>query len=234
LLKGEPRRIERDLREGGKRKMESWTTSIFSALVAATLTLCIREFIEYLKSPRLKIDFERSKNEYPHIQNYFDESMVATSTTFRILYLRLVVSNKGNSTANDCEAKLELISTQRKTRYMKSLHWSKRDPRIYKTLDQIYSPINLNKNDEETVDILQLQYSHTSTDPEPRPNPHIETVSPSALWLYKDEEYYVKITIYARNTTSLPFYFKVKWNGTKEGFYTAFKKVRNFPKEHSS
>jgi hypothetical protein len=215
--------------------MEEWNISIFSALFAAILTLCIREFIEWLKSPRLRIDFERSKNEYPLIQDYNDESMIATvDTTFRIQYLRLVVSNKGNSTANDCEAKLELRPTKRKDRYIKSLHWSKRDPRIYESLDQIYSPISLNRNDEETVDILQLQYSHKSSEPEPRPNLHIDTVSPSALWLYKDEEYYIKITIYASNTTSQPFYFKVNWDGTVEGFSKAFKQVRNFPKEQTS
>jgi hypothetical protein len=210
----------------------SWGIPLLSAIGGAAVALIGRELIELFKSPRLIIDFERSENEYPLIQNYNDESVIASGITFRILYLRLVISNKGRSTANDCEAKLELISTQRKTRYRKSLHWSKRDPRIYKSLDLIYAPINLNRNDEETVDILQLQYSQGNTDPEPRPNPHIETVSPSTLWLYKDEEYYIKITIYARNTTSKPFYFKVEWDGTIQGFYKAFTKIKKFPKEH--
>jgi hypothetical protein len=220
--------------------LEIWVIPLFTALGGAAVALIGKEAIELYKRPRLLIDFEKSGQEYPFIQNYNDEYYSdegiksTTDITFRILYLRLIVSNKGHSTANDCEAKLELRSTQRKARYRKSLHWSKRDPRIYKSLDKIYAPINLNKNDEETVDILKLPYSHKSSDPEPRPYPHIETVSPSALWLYKDEEYYVKITIYASNTTSQPFYFRVNWNGTIDGFHKAFKKVRNFPKETAS
>lgn len=215
--------------------MDIWVIPLLTAIGGAAVALIGKEVIEFFKRPRLEIDFEKRGQEYPLIEDYNDESMIGgLDTTFRILYLRLVVSNKGNSTANDCEAKLELRPTKRKDQYIKSLHWSKRDPRIYETLDQVYSPINLNKNDEETIDILKLQYSHKSSEPEPKPHPYIETVSPSALWLYKDEEYYIKTTIYASNTTSQPFYFKVNWDGTVEGFSKAFKKVGNFPKETSS
>ncbi|GAI89175.1 unnamed protein product, partial [marine sediment metagenome] len=136
--------------------MDTWVIPLLTAIGGASVALIGKEVIELFKRPRLVVDFERSKSEYPLIQDYNDENMKAAGTSFRIEFLRLIVLNKGKTTAYDCEAKMELIETRRKTRYRKSLHWSKRDRRIYSTLDQVYSPINLNRNDEETVDILQL------------------------------------------------------------------------------
>ena len=214
--------------------MESWIINLLSAIGGAVIALIGRESIEWFKRPRLSIDFERSKDEYPLTVDYNDESLKAIGTSFRIVFLRLNVINKGKTTAYDCDAKMELIETRQKNRYRKSLHWSKRDQRIYQSLDQIYSPINLNRNDEETVDVLQLSYSYTNSDPQPIPNPHIETVSPGVLQLGRDIVFFIKVIIYARNTTSRPFYFKVNWDGTIEGFNKAFTKLRNIPKEYSS
>ncbi|MCJ7426601.1 MAG: hypothetical protein MUO17_05685 [Dehalococcoidales bacterium] len=210
----------------------TWWIPIISAFVGASIALIGKEIFEWYKRPRLVIDFERSKDEYPLIEDYNDESTKAAGTSFRIKFLRLIALNKGKTTAYDCDAKMELIETRRKTHYRKSLHWSKRDPRIYKSLDQIYSPINLNRNDEEPVDVLQLQYSSTTTDPQPRPHLYIETVSPAVLQLQSNMDFFIKVTIYARNTTSKPFYFKVNWDGTIEGFNKAFTKLNNIPKEY--
>lgn len=213
--------------------MESWVVPVLTAIGGAAVALIGRESIEWFKRPRLSIDFERSKDAYPLTADYNDESIKAAGTSFRIVFLRLNVRNKGQTTAYDCDAKMELIETRRKDHYRKSLHWSKRDPRLYDSLDQIYSPINLNRNDEETVDVLQLKYSYTNTDPQRRPSPDIETVSLGILQLQSNIDFFIKVTIYARNTTSKLFYFKVNWDGTIDGFNKAFTKLKNIPKEYS-
>lgn len=214
--------------------MPEFVKIFISAVLGAAIALIGRELLEWYRRPRLIIDFERTKNECPSIQDYNDTIMGENSGSFRIAFLRLNVFNKGKTAAYNCEAKMDLIATRPKNKYRKSLHWSKYEPAIYKSLDQIYSPININHDDNETVDVLRLNYVHTDSNPPKQvPNSCIETYSPGVLLLDSKVDFYAKVTIYARNTTSNPFYFKVNWDGTVTGFWKAFTKIRNIPIEHS-
>jgi hypothetical protein len=207
--------------------MSQLITIIISAFSGAAAVLICRELIAWYRRPRLVVDFERTKNEYPLTQNYNDAIMGGNGTSFRIIFLHLNVINKGKTTAYDCEAKMDLIATKSNNKSRAPLHWSKLSPAMYKSIEQLYTPINLNRNDNEIIDVLRLQYINLDSDPL-----HIETYSPSGFWLSSNQDYYVKVTVYARNTTSQPFCFKVNWDGTIQGFSKAFTKIRSIPMLH--
>ncbi len=204
--------------------MPQYVIIIISAFSGAVATLICKELIEWFRHPRLTVDFERTKNEYPLTQNYNEGIMGGSGISFRIIFLHLKVLNRGKTTAYNCEAKMDLIATRPNGNFRTSLHWSKLSPAIYKLPGQLFSPINLSRNDHETVDVFTLKYDNSDSAPT-----HIETYSPSGFYLYSNQDYYVKVTIYARNTTSNPFYFKVAWDGTIHGFSKAFTKIRSIP-----
>ena len=99
---------------------------------------------------------------------------------------------------------------------------------MYKSPEEIYAPINLNRGDNENVDAWLLQYTDYSNPPQ-----YMETYS-RVFQVLPNHDYYVTVTIYARNTTSTPFYFRVNWDGTIAGFSKAFTTLRNIPQEYVS
>ena len=119
-----------------------------------------------------------------------------------------------------------------------ALHWSRNDPALYSehwkiiqgqsdNVDKIYAPINLNINDEETVDVFSLPYSFSTmpdTDHSLRPSLTIESASLRQLVLLPNITYVCKVTVYASNTNPKSFNFKVNWDGGFEGFDKAFTK----------
>jgi hypothetical protein len=211
--------------------MVDWISVVFSGLGGAILALIGKETISCWRRPRLNVDFEKKGQEYPRIQVYNEDSLKSPGIYSPTAFLRLKVFNKGKTTAFDCEAKIELFIPKRNEYYKQPLHWARQYPLIYKSLDKIFSPITLNRNDDEIVDVLILKLSDKEPDPEPNPAVNIETYSPGVLLLQKNEEYYIKVIIYASNTTSKPFLFKVNWDGSFLGFYKAFTKIKKFPNE---
>jgi hypothetical protein len=204
---------------------------LLTAIIGAAVALVGKEIIAWWRRPKLIIDFESSVNEYPVIQDYNDMVIGGDGSSSRVIMLRLNVVNRGKTTAYDCEAKMDLVTPVRKSKYRQTLHWSKHHPAIYKSPEQIYSPINLNRNDSETLDTILLRYGTVDSDPK-KIQSHMETYSAGGLQLYGNEDYYIKVTIYARNTTSRSFNFRVNWNSTIEGFNPqAFMKIGSIPKE---
>jgi len=135
----------------------------------------------------------------------------------------------------DCEAKLEITAHGESNITSKvALHWSRRDPALYRdgnffgNAEKVFAPINLNIDDEETVDVLNLPYSFsTLPDTDHSPTPYgnqIESASLRQLVLQPNETYHGKVTVYASNITPKSFKFKVNWDGKVERFNKAFTK----------
>lgn len=201
--------------------MVDWASSIFSGLGGAILALIGKLVIDWRNNPRLTIDFERDQNGNIVTQDYNSMIMGKEASTSRYLFLHLLVANKGKNTAYDCDAKMELIATwPRFNVYSDIIHWSKRAPKIYKTPDQLFSPINLNPNDKETVDAIIVEDVDGH-----HPLPYMQTYS-EKLQLHSNHDFFVKVTIYARNATSKPLMFRVNWDGTVAGFNKAFTQVK--------
>jgi len=219
--------------------MPEWLISLMSVIVGAAIGITGTELVQFLKRPRLEIDFEERGKQKPYIPDYNDKTWHAASEyTYRIKYLRLIVRNIGKKPAVNCEAKLELLPDGVQDSANKvALHWSRNDPELYSKYEggilvsqdkeKIFAPISLNKDDEEIVDVFQLDY-HFSTKPETdhslKSKPYIETVSPRQLILQPNSVYDCKVTVYASNTNPKSFEFKVNWDGTMEGFNKAFTK----------
>ena len=123
----------------------------------------------------------------------------------------------------DCEGKIVIFKVGTNDVYRQSLHWARRDPAIFNNLDQVFSPVNLNRNDEEPLDIFVLKYF--LEDKELGPGACIESVSPRIIRLERNIKYNVGITVYTSNTVPKFFTFKLYWDGTLEGYNKAFSKA---------
>jgi hypothetical protein len=219
--------------------MPEWLISLISVIVGAAIGIGGTELVQFLKRPKLEIDFEKRGKQKPYIPDYNDETLSASGLTFRVRYLRLIIRNIGKTPALDCEPKLEIfVENENEPASKTILHWSRRDPALYsqygegRTLlsvepEKVYAQISLNLNDEETVDVFRLGYSFSTipnTDLTPRAYPQIESVSLRQLVVYPKSKYHCKVTVYASNTKPKSFEFKVNWDGTLDGFNKAFTK----------
>ena len=159
--------------------MDSWLINLLSAIGGAGIALLGKEFIEWLKRPRLEIDFEESKGEKPHIADFNDYISAATGgsgNTYRVKYLRLKVNNKRKLPAFNCEAKLEITHTDKHPVYSDSkiLHWARRHDLLYTTgldaktpvqdIEKSYSPVDINSNNFEFLEVLKIQYHYSVTE----------------------------------------------------------------------
>jgi hypothetical protein len=216
-----------------------WSNPIIAAILGAAVALIGREVVDWFKRPRLKIDFEEREGQKPYITDFNDEMGFASGLTFRVRYLRLRIRNNGRKPAMNCESKLEVVLKEAPNSIDKvALHWSRRNPALYSEYgeggvllsidnEKVFAPIDLNINDEETVDVFRLRYSFSTTpdtDRTPKIYPHIESVSLWQLQLQPNTTYNCKVTAYASNTIPKSFEFKVNWAGTLDGFNKAFTK----------
>lgn len=215
--------------------MPEWAIAILSALVV----LILREVYEWLRRPRFEIDFEERAGQKPHTPDYNDEGMQTAGDVHRIRYLRLKVRNKGKKPAMDCEAKLEVSVESGSEEINKvALHWSRRDPALYSTYqdgllsivnpEKVFAPISLNIDDEETVDVLSLRYYYSispNANHFPHFAPYIESTSLRQLQLSSNTTYSAIVSIYSSNAMPKSLKFRVKWDGTLEGFNKSFTKV---------
>ncbi|MCK4829699.1 hypothetical protein KA005_78975 [bacterium] len=221
--------------------MPEWLISLISVIVGAAIGIGGTELVQFLKRPRLEIDFEEKEKQKPYIPDFNDESVSASGITFRVRYLRLRIRNIGKKPATDCEPKLEIfIENEVEPASKTTLHWSRRDPALYSNYgeggallsvepEKVYAPISLNINDEETVDVFRLQYSFSTTpntDLTPRGYPHIESISLRQLVIQSNSSYHCKVTVYASNAIPKSFSFITCWDGTLKGFNKAFAEKR--------
>ncbi len=208
--------------------MPEWVIAILSALVA----LILREMYEWLRRPRLVIDFEKWIGIKPRIVDFsLGERVMDIESKAR--YLRLKVYNIGRKPALACEAKVAVFSEECEELAVQPLHWARRDPKLYKTLEQIYASIHLNPRDNELLDVLELNYDvdiNTKKPGDLSPGCCLETLSPYSIMLERDTTYQLEITVYASNAISKPFAFTVCWDGTLDGIESAFKKLKRIKK----
>ena len=198
--------------------MPEWVIPFLTAIGGAAIAITIRESIEWCRRPKLEINFEAWSGANPRLADFsLGEKVMGIMDRSR--YLRLLIHNTGRKLALDCEAKVVVCDKEDNDSAVQSLHWSRRDPRIYKTLDQIYAPIPLNPRDNELLDVLELNYQVDIDTNELMNLPEnrcIETISPYSIMLEKDKIYSLEVTIFASNATSKPFRFKIHWDGTIE------------------
>jgi hypothetical protein len=215
--------------------MPEWLISIISVIVGAAIGIGGTELVQWYNRPKLKIDFEDRQGQKPYIPDYHDETLQMAGYESKVKYLRLKVCNKGRKPVMGCEAKFEIVKITANdiesdiTSTKVALHWSRNDPLLYPqdSNDKVYSPINLNMNDEETVDVLKLSYSFSTapnTNHALHPNPFIESCSLRQLRLQANWIYQGKVTVYASNATPKSFDLITKWDGTTDGFNKAFTK----------
>jgi len=215
--------------------MPEWVIPLLTAIGGAAIALIGKELIEWYKRPRLEIDFEERQGQKPFIPDCAWEGMYGIGCMYRMKHFRLIVRNKGKKPAMDCEAKVSFSGTNEfKTNNTKvALHWSRRDPALYRQdtfldREKVYSPINLNINDEEPIEVLLLPYSF-STQPNadhdliPYGN-EIKSASFREMVLQPNATYRGIVTVYSSNTNPGFFTFNVKWDGTVERFEKAFTK----------
>jgi len=204
--------------------MNEWVIPLLSAIAGAGVAVGIRELVEWLRKPNLKIDFEEHEGQKPYILDLFLESVVTGAfEREKAKFLRLNVRNAGRKPAMNCEAKMVLLKNGSKEPLRLSLHWSRRDPATYKTLDEIYKPIHLNARDEEPVDLLMLHYCLREPLDYLREDSivtgkFITSMSPREYSFERNTAYRIQVTVYASNTISKPFNLKLYWDGTLEGF----------------
>ena len=202
--------------------MNNWLIALFSGIGGIIITLFVNWFIRWWGRPRLVIDFEQCDNQKPYILDLFIEH-IDLAQTMRSKFLRLIVRNIGRSPAINCEAKMVILKDGKSENFAPSMHWARRDPTLYNNEpNQIYAPIHLNRNDYEPLDIFSLSYR--PEEPELGPGVCIDSMSHRKFRLERGIIYFLKVTIYARNTVSKPFLFTLHWDGTLAGFDNAVSK----------
>ncbi len=198
----------------------AWVVPIIAAFLGAAVALIGRKLIEWYERPRFTIDFEEHDRQKPYTLDLIIGPQVSNQPS-KGKFLRLVVHNSGRKPAMDCEAKMVITKEESKETHTPVLHWARRDPIIYGTPERIYAPVHVNRADEEPLDLFRLPY-------EPgrpiAPGAHIESFSARPYEFERNVTYRIKVTVYASNTVSKPFAFKLHWDGTLEGFDKAFTK----------
>jgi hypothetical protein len=205
--------------------MPEWAIVLLSAVAGSVLTMLIRGVIEWWRRPRLKIDFEEVGGQKPYILDLSWESddAVPVGKTPRVKFIRLNVQNAGRKPALDCEAKLVIFECGKREPVVPIIHWSRRDYKVYKTLDQQYAPIHLNRSDDETLELLMLRYYAEET--ELLPGVVIMSRSHRIHSFRRNVTYLIQVTVYASNAVSNPFSLELRWDGTLDGFNKAVRKV---------
>ena len=216
--------------------MPEWLISLISVIVGAAIGIGGKELVQWCKRPKLEINFDifpdLDFNDYEaQARGYHGNQAV-----YKAKYLRLVVKNKGKSTALNCEAKLVLIINDNK--YSSPVHWSKRDPILHQRfengekvleLDKIFAPIDISRGNCETLELIKLPYWYSiapNADHSFKRDTDCISLPPplNHLLIFSDENYDFEVTIYANNANAESFKFHCKWDGTLEGFEKAFTK----------
>ncbi|MFC2066959.1 hypothetical protein ACFLUO_07960 [Chloroflexota bacterium] len=213
-----------------------WGLPFITAIGGAVLTLVARELLDWYKRPKLEINFEEREGVKHHIadvNDFIKAAIGGSGEVYRIKYLRFKVNNKGRRAAFNCEAKLEITSTDRHPAYSDSkiLHWARRHDLLHTTgldisnpiqdIEKIYSPVNLNRNDFELLEVLKMHYHYSGNKgipPDLRSQLTSASVEAIALTFTQDVEYTLKVSVYSHNANPASKSFRIKWDGTVVGF----------------
>lgn len=174
-----------------------WAVAIIAAIIGACLTIGLKELVDWLLRPRLVVGFEEGPlGSETYIHNLRIKNFIYSMGLFR----RLVVKNLGRKPAMNCEAKLTIFKGNLRESDTPILHWARKDPEIYLTPEQVFSPVHINSRDEEVLDFVELDYN-----PEERvipPGACIETVSANPYRFQRNTFYKLLITVFANNAVS--------------------------------
>lgn len=96
------------------------------------------------------------------------------------------------------------------------LHWVRRYPPIYKTLDEVYVPITINVKDQEYLDVVYI--TATQSVEIILTNIKVTTYSHRTVYIKSEKTYFFKVTIFSRNADPKSKTLRFQWNGTWEGF----------------
>jgi len=218
--------------------MPEWLISLISVVVGAAIGVGVKELVQWCKRPRLEIDFDKFPRADWNDYEARDAAYHGNQTDYKVKFLRLTVTNKGKSPALSCEARLVLKT--KLDSYTSPVHWTKRDPILYRRfengkkvleLDKIFVPIDISSKKSETLDVIRFPYwFHTAPNADhssKRDTQYISLVTPlDNLMLFLDDEYFIEVTVYAHNAKATNFEFRCKWDGTVEGFEKAFTKIK--------
>jgi len=198
--------------------------------IGGLLGFLLAQLQTHWRRPQLKIDFESYAGSKPYIHElrvfYPDEDEISGFPYEDYgLFLRLSISNRGQSPAINCEARVSVfkVSNGKKERepWSSTLHWSVRDPLIYKEPEQQYAPIHLNpKSPAEALDVLHLDYVDVMQAEEHsvKSHPLVYTCAMRPHALSPEQVYEIEVTVSANNTVAKPFRFRTRWDGTIEQF----------------
>lgn len=155
--------------------------------------------------PNLQIDFKEHNNKKPYVDQQSGTNAFYSPTS---KLLRLVVTNKGKSPANTCEAKLTWERNGVGQPFQVILHWVRRDPLVFEKIDDLFTPITVNAHDEEELDVLRLRSSMKE----------IESVSHRIANIEKDVKYKLKVTAFSASCPPTTRCFELLWDGTWDSF----------------
>lgn len=214
--------------------MNAWVIPLLTAIGGAGVALAGQQFFEWYRRPRLAIGFEESDDK-PTIADLNDVPLnPVAGYNYKAKCFRLRVRNVGRKPAIGCEAKLELWPAGKKPSIINRVvvRWARRDPILYRdgnsTVDnaeKIFAPLDLNIHDEELLSVFRLPYiisTRPGTGLSPSATSGIESESLWHLAPGSNGEYQCRVTVYSGTASPASFGFKVCWNGTLEGFDTAF------------
>ena len=215
--------------------MDSWVAGIAGALggaIGGLIGFFLAQFSGYVRRPRLRVDFEdyASRKPYVHnlevLENPVEATMRPGSKKYG-LFLRLNVSNDGGSPAMHCEARVVVYQaksgTWEREPWSGPLHWTIRDPLVYREPEKQYAPIHLNpKAPPEALDVLGLLYTSEASEDDREVEQtsvgSLTTISHRPHVLTPNQDYGLEITVSANNSAGEPFPFRLTWDGTLESF----------------
>ena len=180
--------------------------SLLAALFGAVAAIGVRELVVWIRLPRFAADFESFGGKKPYFHQLTLLRPPLPSGLAR--FLRVTVFNIGGSAARDCEAKLEVWRKGELDPVVAILHWARRDPGIYSSLDAIYTPVTINKGGQEALDLLVLE----------KGSPVIRSESPRRYEFDPKVPYTLRVTISGSNTSPLSFVFFLQWDGSWDRF----------------
>jgi len=164
-----------------------------------------RRLAKKWRRPHLEIDFKECNKIKPYIDiqsgtNFFYEP---TSK-----FLRMVIKNSGRTPATYCEAKLTITMDCTEKPFHGILHWVKRDPLIFNSLDDLFAPITINAMDSEELDLLRLRINADK----------IETVTDRIIFIEPRRTFLLKVSVLTGIGNNPTKTFAIKWDGTYDGF----------------
>ncbi len=187
---------------------------VIAALGGAAASVAVRELWAWWRAPALVLDFEDFSGKKPYVHKLHDATIPTQPNATK--FFRLAVSNEGSEAAQNCEAKLEVWRNGQLDPAIVLLHWARRDPAVYVSLETAYAPVSINREGREAVDVLTLRQG----------SPSIRSYSPRPFVFEAHQNYELRVTVSGSNVRPATFAFHLNWDGTWDCFETSLRSQR--------